>query len=110
MRYIDEVRRCRVALLLLLLSAAAVTADEDLAGNWGALFDDILDRANQLQDCGILVPHTCESRGFDCGVTDDGCGTAVDCGACPSHHEHVCEARVCRCVPSHPQLTSPIQA
>jgi hypothetical protein len=30
------------------------------------------------------VPKTCAQLGHDCGLADDGCGTMIDCGACPA--------------------------
>ena len=30
------------------------------------------------------TPKTCAELGYNCGMNGDGCGAALDCGACPS--------------------------
>jgi hypothetical protein len=33
--------------------------------------------------CGFGVCATCAEQGFECGIQDDRCGNAIDCGTCP---------------------------
>jgi hypothetical protein len=35
-------------------------------------------------DGGPCAPSTCETFGFECGLFTDGCGSTIDCGACPA--------------------------
>lgn len=43
----------------------------------------------------VCTPRTCEDMGFMCGAPDDGCGTALDCGACEG--DGVCTDGLCAC-------------
>ncbi len=46
---------------------------------------DILGFAiGRLRDDSTCTAATCETLGASCGAADDGCGGALDCGACPS--------------------------
>ena len=101
-------RRRRLALLIAIGGALAAKAQVNLGDRWGTGFQDILDRAGELQDCGLVAPHTCTSRGFDCEGSDDGCGTALDCGVCPE--QHVCASNVCICIPKTCVRTAPAAA
>jgi hypothetical protein len=42
--------------------------------------------------CGC-TPKTCDALGAMCGNIDDGCGTMLECGACPK--KKVCSANLC---------------
>ncbi len=45
--------------------------------------DDSDDPIISDSDADKCKPTTCEALGFNCGVTPDGCGDSLDCGACP---------------------------
>lgn len=47
---------------------------------------------------GSCTPATCESAGASCGALDDGCGGALDCGACGEGE--VCSPAHACCVPT----------
>lgn len=44
---------------------------------------DAGDAPSDVVILGQCIPRTCGEQGFECGLNGDGCGTAIDCGACP---------------------------
>lgn len=51
---------------------------------------------------GACVPATCDSLGWACGTTPDGCGSPLDCGQCESgyacnNNEHTCVCQADSC-------------
>ena len=62
----------------------------------------LVGRNAQLMQCGHREPQTCVSLGYDCGLADDGCGTPIDCGACPvdGPGQYTCTENICQCAPT----------
>ncbi len=50
-------------------------------------------------DAAGCVPKTCASQRFACGKADDGCGKALDCGACHVANFDCQTDHACRCTP-----------
>ena len=45
----------------------------------------------------VCMPQSCSARGIQCGMTDDGCGTSVNCGMCGTGQ--ACVDGACACGP-----------
>lgn len=71
---------------------------EDVAG--GATGDASAPGTTPTTDKnGVLcTPKTCAQLSKQCGVSDDGCGNALDCGTCAGGAE--CNSGQCRCAPT----------
>jgi len=86
-------------------SAGAGGASETDAGNAGLGGGGDATAGNGGGGGGpTCTPLTCESRGMNCGSTDDGCGTSLSCGngSCgdglvcgAGHTPNVCGAEIC---------------
>ena len=49
--------------------------------------------------CTTCVPRNCTQLNYKCGDAEDGCGTPIDCGPCPSYPNYECRSNICYCDP-----------
>jgi hypothetical protein len=89
--------------LLLFLVAAAFTVVAACGDNFTSVAPNGDASIDVTQgDGGVCKPKLCPELQKECGTTDDGCGTAIDCGACTRANtacqdaKCVCKSRTCR--------------
>lgn len=81
---LDEVRRMRglagaVATMMIGCGGAPFSAPDHQAVD-GMVVS--MSSADGGDGASVCRPFTCSELGYDCGMTEDGCGHPIDCGKC----------------------------